>query len=204
MKRIYYPLIKTILDKIIAIILIFPAVAICAIIGIFIKLDSKGPILFKHKRIGKNGKPIYVYKLRTMLNGAEELKNNFTEEQKKEFEQNFKLKDDPRITKLGKKLRKLSLDELPQLINLLKGELSFVGPRPITEKEIELYGDKKEELLSIKPGIIGAWTANGRSNTTYQERKRLELEYVDKISIVNDCKILLKTVISVIKRNGAI
>lgn len=204
MNKTFYLAIKNILDKIIAIILIIPAMLICIILGIYIKLDSKGPIFFKHKRIGKDGKTIFVYKLRTMVNGAEELKKNFTKAQQEEFEKNYKLKNDPRITKIGKKLRRLSLDELPQLINVIKGELSIVGPRPITKEELNLYGSHKKELLTTKPGIIGAWTANGRSNTTYEERIKLELDYIKNMKFTNDIKIIIKTLIAVIKRKGAV
>lgn len=204
MNKTFYLAIKNILDKIIAIILIIPAMLICIILGIYIKLDSKGPIFFKHKRIGKDGKTIFVYKLRTMVNGAEELKKNFTKAQQEEFEKNYKLKNDPRITKAGKKIRKLSLDELPQLINVMKGDLSIVGPRPITKEELKLYGSQQKELLKIKPGIIGAWTANGRSKTTYEERIKLELDYIKNIKFTNDIKIIIKTLIAVIKRNGAV
>ena len=204
MNKTFYLAIKNILDKIIAIILIIPAMLICIILGIYIKLDSKGPIFFKHKRIGKDGKTIFVYKLRTMVNGAEELKKNFTKAQQEEFEKNYKLKNDPRITKAGKKIRKLSLDELPQLINVMKGDLSIVGPRPITKEELKLYGSQQTELLKIKPGIIGDWTANGRSKTTYEERIKLELDYIKNIKFTNDIKIIIKTLIAVIKRNGAV
>ena len=120
---IKYAKIKPIIDKIIAIILIIISIPIWIIIGILIKLDSKGKVLFKHKRLGKKGKVIYVYKFRTMKNNAEQLKQEFNDKQLKEFEENFKLKNDPRITKIGRKLRVLSLDEIPQLINVIKGDL---------------------------------------------------------------------------------
>ena len=201
---IKYAKIKPIIDKIIAIILIIISIPICIIIGILIKLDSKGKVLFKHKRLGKNGKYIYVYKFRTMKNNAEQLKQEFNKKQLKEFEENFKLKNDPRITKIGRKLRVLSLDEIPQLINVIKGDLSLVGPRPITEEEIKKYGKNQEKLLSIKPGVVGAWTANGRSNTNYETRKKLELEYIENINFKNDLKIICKTLMAVIKREGAI
>lgn len=199
-----YIILKNILDKIIAIILLIILIPLMLIIAVLIKLDSKGKVIFKHKRLGKNGKIIYVYKFRTMQNNAEELINNFTPEQKKEFKEKFKLKNDPRVTKIGKKLRKLSLDEIPQLINVLKGELALVGPRPITEEEIKKYGKNKEKFLSIKPGVVGAWTANGRSNTDYETRIKLELKYIENINFKNDVKIIYKTVIAVLKRDGAL
>lgn len=198
-----YKKIKNILDIIIVIILIIPATLLCIILGILIKIDSKGSVIYKHRRIGKNGKPIYIYKLRTMVNEAEQLMKEFTPEQKEEFKQKYKLENDPRITRIGKKIRKLSLDELPQLLNVLKGELSIVGPRPITEEELELYGKDKKQLLSVKPGIIGAWTANGRNTVSYEKRKKLELEYTKNITLKNDLRITIKTIEIVLKRTGA-
>ena len=190
---IKYTQTKPIIDKIIATILLIILIPLMIIISILIKLDSKGKVIFKHKRLGKNGKIIYVYKFRTMQNNAEQLIQKFNKEQIKEFEENFKLKNDPRITRIGKKLRKLSLDELPQLINVIKGDLSLVGPRPITEEEIKKYGKDKAKLLSIKPGVVGAWTANGRSNTNYETRIKLELKYIENINLKNDLKIIYQT-----------
>lgn len=203
MKKIGYKQIKNILDILIALILIIPAGIICMVLAILIKADSKGSAIFKHKRVGKNGKTIYVYKLRTMVDNAEQLKEKFTEAEKIEFKKKYKLENDQRITRIGKKLRKLSLDELPQLLNVLKGELSIVGPRPITREEVELYGNEKRKLLSVKPGIIGAWTANGRSITSYDRRIELELEYIEDITLKNDLKITIKTIAAVLNRRGA-
>ena len=174
------------------------------IISILIKKESDGPIFFKHKRIGKNGKEIYLYKFRSMVPNAEALIKKFTPEQMKEFKENFKLENDPRITKIGKWLRKTSLDELPQLINILKGELSIIGPRPVIAEELEKYGNNKEKFLSVTPGLTGYWAANGRSNTTYEQRMQMELFYVDNISFKMDLKVFIKTILSVIKKEGAI
>ncbi len=173
------------------------------IISIAVKLDSKGPAFFVHKRIGKDGKIINVYKFRTMVDNAEGLIRKFTPEQLKKFNENFKLEDDPRITRIGKFLRKTSLDELPQLLNILKGELSIIGPRPVVSNEIERYGENKEKLLSVTPGLTGYWAANGRSCTTYEERMQMELYYVDNISLKTDIEIFFKTIILVLKREGA-
>ena len=184
-----------------AMILLLP---LFLVIGILIKLDSKGPIFFLHKRIGKNGKQIKIFKFRTMVHNAEELMKRFTPEQKKEFEENYKLDDDFRITKIGNILRKTSLDELPQLLNILKGDLSIIGPRPIVEEELERYGKNKSTFLSVTPGLTGYWAANGRSCTSYEDRMKMELYYVENISFKLDMKVFLKTVISVIKRQGAV
>lgn len=184
----------------IAIILLSP---FFIIISIAIKATSKGPVIFVHNRVGKNGKKIGIYKFRSMVMNAEELIKEFTPEQKAEFQKNFKLENDPRITKIGKFLRKTSLDELPQLFNVLKGDLSLVGPRPIIQKETEIYGEYKDMLLSIKPGLTGFWAANGRSDTSYKRRRAMEIYYVKKRSLLFDIKIIFKTVISVFKGDGA-
>lgn len=138
-----------------------------------------------------------------MVINAEELLNNLSPEQKEEFAKNFKLESDPRITKVGNFLRKSSLDELPQLLNILKGELSIVGPRPIVEKELKNYGIYGEKLLSVKPGLTGNWQANGRSDTTYEERVEMDMQYIDNRSIFMDIKIIFKTFSAVIKKQGA-
>lgn len=184
----------------IAIILLSP---FFIIISIAIKATSKGPVIFVHNRVGKNGKKIGIYKFRSMVMNAEELIEKFTPEQKEEFKKNFKLKNDPRITKIGKFLRKTSLDELPQLFNILKGDLSIVGPRPIIEVETKIYGKYKDILLSVKPGLTGFWAANGRSDTSYKRRRAMEIYYVKKRSLLFDIKIIFKTVISVFKGDGA-
>ena len=184
----------------IAIILLSP---FFIIISIAIKATSKGPAIFVHKRVGKNGKEIGIYKFRSMVMNAEELIEKFTPEQKEEFKKNFKLKNDPRITKIGKFLRKTSLDELPQLFNILKGDLSIVGPRPIMEVETKIYGEYKDMLLSVKPGLTGFWAANGRSDTSYKRRRAMEIYYVKNRSFLLDIKIIFKTVISVFKGEGA-
>lgn len=184
----------------IAIILLSP---FFIIISIAIKATSKGPVIFVHNRVGKNGKKIGIYKFRSMVMNAEELIEKFTPEQKEEFKKNFKLKNDPRITKIGKFLRKTSLDELPQLFNILKGDLSIVGPRPIMEVETKIYGEYKDMLLSVKPGLTGFWAANGRSDTSYKRRRAMEIYYVKNRSLLFDIKIILKTAVSVFKGEGA-
>ena len=168
---------------------------------------DKGPVFYSHERIGKNGKHFKMYKFRSMIVGADDvlkeyLKNN--EEIRKEFEETRKLQNDPRITKFGSFLRKTSLDEFPQFINVLKGEMSLIGPRAVVDDEIEKFGDKQEVVLSVKPGVTGYWAANGRSNTSYEERIEMETYYVENMSIVLDIKIIFKTIYSVIKREGAV
>lgn len=198
-----YDILKRFIDIIIGTIGLIVCIPIFIIIGIAIKIDSKGPVFFKHKRIGKHGKKLEIYKFRTMIENAEEAMKNFTEEQKKEFAENFKLENDPRVTRVGKILRKTSLDELPQIINILKGEMSIIGPRPVVRSELEKYGSNQDKFLSVAPGLTGNWAANGRSDVSYEERMALELDYVNNRSLILDMKIFFKTILSVLKGRGA-
>lgn len=198
-----YLILKRMFDFISSLIGLIIFLPILIIIAVAIKLDSKGPIVFGHIRIGKNGQEIKVYKFRSMVQNAQEVFNNFTPEQKAEFNKNFKLENDPRITRVGSFLRKTSLDELPQLWNIIKGDMSVVGPRPIVKKEIIKYGDSFGKVFSVKPGLTGYWQANGRSDTTYDERVDMDIYYVDNRSLGLDFKILIQTFVSVIKKEGA-
>ena len=171
-----------------------------------IYFDSPGPVIFKHIRIGKNGKAFGCYKFRTMCMDADKKLAELLEndaEAKKEWEQDFKLKNDPRVTKIGKFLRKTSLDELPQIFNVLKGEMSLVGPRPVVEAELEKYGEYLDDYLLVRPGITGMWQVNGRSDTTYEERVHMDSWYVRNWSIWIDIMLLWRTVKSVVKCEGA-
>lgn len=198
-----YDYIKRGIDIILSFIGFIICLPLFIIIAILIKIDSKGKVFFKHTRVGKNGKVLKIYKFRTMVENAEDLIKEFTPKQKKEFEENFKLEDDPRITRVGKFLRKTSLDELPQIINILKGEMSIIGPRPIVQNELEKYGNNKSKLLSVAPGLTGYWAANGRSDVSYEERIAMELYYVDNRSLGLDLKIFFKTIGSVLSGRGA-
>lgn len=202
-KKIYLKVKRT-LDIVLSTIGLIILSPIFLTISIFIKLDSKGNVLFTHKRIGKDGREIKIYKFRTMVPKAEEMIKDFNEEQMKEFKENYKLREDPRVTKIGKILRKTSLDELPQIINILKGDLSIIGPRPIITEELEKYGENKDKFLSVTPGLTGHWAANGRSGTSYEDRMKMELYYIDHCSFKMDVKVLFQTIISVIKGRGAI
>lgn len=202
-KKVYLA-IKRLIDiigSLIGIILLSP---LYIIIAILIKFDSPGKVVFGHTRKGKGGKDIKVYKFRTMYSNANEIFESFTSEQKEEYYKNFKLDNDPRVTKLGGFLRKTSLDELPQLFNILKGDMTIIGPRPIVEKEVEKYGDKAEKLFSVVPGLGGYWQANGRSDTTYEERVEMDMYYIDHMCFTLDAKILFQTIFSVLKGEGAI
>ena len=203
--NILYTFIKRTFDFIMSFVSIILLSPLLLLLIILVKIDSKGKAIYKHKRIGKNGKYIYLYKFRTMYSNSDEMLKELLKDPKikKEWEANYKLSNDPRITKVGKFLRKSSLDELPQLFNILVGDMSFVGPRPLVDKEIDKYGKDKETLLSVIPGLTGWWACNGRSCTSYEDRIKLELYYVKNRSIKLDIKVLFKTFITVIKRTGA-
>ena len=184
-------------------ILILPVIAIVAIL---IYLDSPGPIVFGHKRVGQGGKEFPCYKFRSMVPNAQEaleiyLKEN--PEAREEWERDFKLKDDPRVTKIGKFLRKTSLDELPQLWNVLIGDMSLVGPRPIVRAEVEKYGEYINDFYLVPPGITGVWQVSGRSDTTYEERVLMDSWCVHNWSVWIDIVYLVKTVLAVLKGKGA-
>ena len=167
--------------------------------------ESKGQVFFKQQRYGKSGKKFNIYKFRSMVvNADEKLKSNKLLYEKYLLN-NYKLEqeEDPRITKIGRFLRKTSLDELPQLINVLKGEMSIVGPRPIVDEELIEYKHLKDDFLSVKPGITGYWQISGRSEVGYPERVDLELYYVYHQSLLLDIKIILKTVVVVFLKKGA-
>ncbi len=199
-----YKFIKRFLDIMLALVGMIVLSPVFLIIALAIKLESKGPVFFKHTRIGKDGKIIKIYKFRSMVDNAEDLIKSFTPEQMKEYKENYKLSNDPRVTKVGKFIRKTSLDELPQLINILKGDLSIIGPRPVVAEELKRYGSNIEKFLSVTPGLTGFWAANGRSCTSYEQRMQMELFYIDNLSLKLDVKVFFKTIEAVIKREGAI
>ena len=207
-RKAVYGVFKRIIDILggfVGVILLIP-VTIGVYIARKILKEDDGPLFYEQLRYGKDGKKFRIYKFRSMCVDADKklkeyLANN--DEARKEFEENQKLKNDPRITKIGDFLRKTSIDELPQLINVLKGEMSLIGQRPIVDGEIEKYGTNKDKFLSVKPGLTGYWAANGRNNITYSERIKMELYYVDNMSFGLDLNIFLKTIVSVIKKEGA-
>lgn len=207
-KKIVYRFIKRIIDIIgglVGIVLLIPITIVLYLISIFSK-ENKGPIFYEQLRVGKNGKYFRIYKFRTMIIGADKILKKYLEENEKakiEFEKNQKLEYDPRITKLGKILRKTSLDEFPQFINVLKGDMSLIGPRPLVEGELDAHNGNHKLYESVKPGITGYWGVNGRSNTTYEERLELEYYYAKNFSFWLDTKIFFKTIISIVKREGA-
>lgn len=198
-----YPAVKRAIDLVISVAGFVLLLPVFLLIALLIKADSAGEVFFKQKRLGKFGRVIEIYKFRTMIKDAEKGIEFFTPEQKEEWEKSFKLTNDPRITKVGKILRKTSLDELPQLINIIKGDMALVGPRPIVEEEIKWYGNDKEKFLSVTPGLTGYWASHGRSEVLYPERCGLELYYIDNLSLKLDLKIICRTIGAVINQNGA-
>lgn len=194
---------KRVLEIIMASFAIILSCPLMLLISVLIKADSIGKVIYKHKRIGLHGKEFYLYKFRTMKITDKSLEDIFTPEQMEEYRKNYKVYNDPRITRIGKFLRRTSLDELPQLFNILLGYMSFVGPRPILQEETELYGDDRNLLLSIPPGLTGYWQVNGRSDTTYERRIDMELYYVENRNIFLDIKIILKTIVVIFFQKGA-
>ena len=168
-------------------------------------LNDGGMPIYSHRRIGKNGKRIRIYKFRSMRTDAGDLEKLLTPEQLEQYRTEFKIDNDPRVTKIGNFIRKTSLDELPQLFNILGGSLSIVGPRPIVEEETKIYGKDIAKLLSVKPGLTGYWQAYARNEAGYEtgERQAMEMYYIDHQSIWLDIRILFKTFSSVLQRKGA-
>jgi undecaprenyl-phosphate galactose phosphotransferase len=207
LKSKYRLLFQQLFNYILAILLLPILLPVIGILAILIKKESPGPVFFAHNRIGKNGKIIPTLKFRSMYSDAQErLEKLLAEDEaiKKEWETNFKLKDDPRVTKIGNILRKTSLDELPQIFNVLKGEMNFVGPRPVIQQEIDqYYKEDAEYYFMVKPGITGLWQVSGRSDTDYDFRVATDKWYVVNWSLWLDIVILFKTVKVVLFREGA-
>ncbi len=196
LKKVFYKPVKTIFDLYFSLIFLIIGFPVFIFIALLIKLSSRGPIFFLQERIGKNQKPFNCIKFRTMHPEAEDiLENLITNNQilRKEFEETHKLKNDPRITNIGKFLRKTSLDEIPQFLNVLKLEMSIIGPRPVVRREIKKYGKNYSKVTSIKPGITGLWQVSGRNNLSYKRRVNLDCLYVDNINPIMDIRIIIRT-----------
>ena len=176
------------------------------IVSILVKCTSKGPVFYGHKRIGRNGKEFKCWKFRSMAIDADKQLEKILAENPKmreEWERDRKFTDDPRVTKIGKILRKTSIDEIPQFFNVLTGEMSFIGPRPVTKPELEKYGSKADYVLTVKPGLSGMWQISGRSDTGYEERITLDSYYIQNWSVWLDLWIIIKTIYVVLKGKGA-
>jgi Undecaprenyl-phosphate galactose phosphotransferase WbaP len=176
------------------------------IIALLVKLGSRGPVLYRHSRLGLDGKPFKALKFRSMVMDADKKLESLLASDPKlkaEWEANQKLKDDPRVTPIGRFLRRTSFDEFPQLLNILKGEMSLVGPRPVTESEIEKYGENYRRIFSVKPGLTGLWQVSGRSDTNYTDRVSYDTYYLQSWSVWLDLWILYRTPGAILKGKGA-
>ena len=197
---------KWILDKFLALVAFVVLLPFFAVVPILVKLTSRGPVFYRQSRLGKKGRPIKVWKFRSMYVDADERLQAILDSdpaRRAEWEANFKLADDPRVTPLGKFLRKTSIDEFPQLFNVFSGDMALVGPRPIVEKEVERYGSAYSTFASVEPGITGLWQASGRSSTDYAQRVALDTYYVLNWSPWLDIWIMMKTVGAVLFMRGA-
>lgn len=201
-KKRIYSFFKRVVDILASFILIILLSWLYLILAILVKCTSKGPIIYTSQRVGKNGKLFKFYKFRSMRVGAEkELYSLLSQNETGGI--TFKMKDDPRITKFGKFLRKTSLDELPQLFNILNGSMSFVGPRPALPREVEQYNEYQKQRLLVKQGLTCIWQCSGRSNTTFDEQIEMDLEYIEKRGFFFDIWIMIKTFFAVIFGKGA-
>lgn len=196
-----YKIIKRFLDFIFAFLLIILLIPLFLIIGILIKISSKGSIIYIQKRIGKNNTSFSCYKFRTMHPQSKYLLKKIlvkNKDFKNQFSETRKIVNDPRITRFGKFLRFSSLDELPQIFNVLIGDMSFIGPRPIVKSEIKKYGKEFGKVFSIKPGISGLWQVSGRNNLSYDKRVELDINYSENINFLLDIKIFIKTILVIL------
>jgi exopolysaccharide biosynthesis polyprenyl glycosylphosphotransferase len=193
---------KTVMDYGIALLSMLVVIPLSVVIGIIIKVDSKGPVFHRRRVMGMNGRAFDAFKFRTMLVDGDEILES-RPDLKEELAREHKLKDDPRITRVGKILRKLSLDEISQAFNVLRGEMSIVGPRMISPEEMEKYQQLGMNLLTVKPGITGLWQVSGRSDVSYEQRVRLDMYYIRNWSIWLDLQIILRTIPAILSRRGA-
>lgn len=198
-----YYMAKRGVDMILAFIALMFFAPLFVLIMLLVRLDSSGPIFFRRMAVGKSGRIFGMLKFRTMIVDAEQVLQTNDELREQYYTNHCKLKDDPRITRLGKFLRKTSLDELPQLINVLTGDMTFVGPRPIAEDEIDIYGPEVEKFKTVTPGITGLWQTQGRSDISYEKRVQLDMLYIKKRSMLLDIWVLLCTLPAVLLKRGA-
>ena len=189
----FYEAIKRLIDIICSFVGILVLSPLFIIIAIIVKFTSKGPIFFSQKRVGRNGKEFDMYKFRSMVVNAEELKEKLAAQNEMSGPM-FKMKDDPRVTKVGKFIRKTSIDELPQLWNILKGDMSLVGPRPSLPKEVAQFEDWMYKRLEVKPGLTCYWQVSGRNNIDFEDWMKLDVKYVEERNLWIDIKLIFKTV----------
>lgn len=200
--RHHYHVVKRWFDFFAALIALIVLLPVFLIVSILVAFSSGLPVTFKQVRVGYRGQPFPIYKFRTMVRNAEEILKA-RPDLMEEYRKNFKIENDPRISKIGKFLRKTSLDELPQFINVLKGDMSLVGPRPIVIPELEKYGEDQDMYMAMRPGCTGLWQCGGRSATTYAERVALDKEYFEKAGLRFDLYIIFKTIGAIFTGRGA-
>jgi lipopolysaccharide/colanic/teichoic acid biosynthesis glycosyltransferase len=194
--------IKRVVDLLLIMLSLPFVVLYFAIIGLLIKLDSPGPVFYKHPRVGRDGRLFDMFKFRTMVVGADQMQEDLAALNEADGPL-FKIKEDPRRTRLGAFLRRTSIDELPQVINVLRGEMSLVGPRPGTPTEVEQYEAWQRERISVRPGLTGLWQVSGRSNIPFAEMVLLDIFYIENWTLDLDVRILLQTVPNVLFGHGA-
>lgn len=198
----FYEIVKRYIDFLGAFSLLILLAPVFLLVALAIRKTSPGPIFFRQKRLGQYGETFDCLKFRTMVVDADKILEN-DENLRRQFENDFKIKNDPRVTSIGDVLRRTSLDELPQLFNVLRGDISLIGPRPIVPPELDKYGIYANALLMVKPGLSGMWQVSGRSDTTYRERVEMDMNYIDHRSVMLDLALMARTVGVVLKRNGA-
>lgn len=207
-EKIGYFLVKRVVDIIgglVGVILLLP-ITLMVLIARIITKENDGPIFYEQLRIGKGGKQFRLYKYRSMVVNADKRLEEYLnedEEAKKEYQKYKKLKKDPRITKVGNFMRKFSIDEFPQFINVLKGNMSLVGPRPYLPREQEDMKETYDTIITVKPGLTGYWQVNGRNNIDFEERTQMDVEYIQNKSLWGDFKIIIKTAFKVFQKEGA-
>ena len=203
--NVVYRFAKRLFDIIFSSVLLIIVLPLLLVLALLILLIDKQTPIYVSERIGYKGRPFKIYKFRSMKADARPLEEVLSENEYNEFVKNYKIEKDPRITKLGSIIRKTSIDELPQLVNILKGDMTLVGPRPVLQEETELYGEERDLLLSVRPGLTGLWQASGRNNLDYESGKRqaVELFYVRNRGALFDIKILFMTIKAAITMNGA-
>lgn len=189
----FYEVIKRVIDVVCSFVGVLVLSPLFIIIAIIIKFTSKGPVFFSQKRVGRDGKEFKMYKFRSMVVNAEELKEKLVAQNEMSGPM-FKMKDDPRVTKVGKFIRKTSIDELPQLFNVLKGDMSLVGPRPSLPKEVAQFEDWMYRRLEVKPGLTCYWQVSGRNNIDFEDWMKLDIKYVDERNLWIDIRLIFKTV----------
>lgn len=201
-QRRCYQFTKRVIDILVSVCALVFGSPLFAIVALAVKVTSHGPVFFCHPRLGRDGREFFCYKFRTMVADAEQQLQT-SSELREQFQVNYKLRDDPRVTALGDMLRRTSIDELPQFWNVLRGDMALIGPRPIVPPELGRYGECADKLLSVPPGLSGLWQTCGRSDTPYDVRIQMDMLYIDNQSTWLDLKLLFRTLSTVVRRAGA-